>query len=74
MFMSNYRFSKSITDPELAEVTVAVFETAEMLAQQRLLDRALTDGEIVHRLASAGMNLPLPRSQQGVATICSLHL
>jgi hypothetical protein len=47
-------FFESLTEPELAEVARAVYETAEMLARQPLTDRALTDDEIGRRLGLEG--------------------
>jgi hypothetical protein len=51
-------FFESLKSAELAAVTRAAFETAEMLAKQQLMDQPLTDLEIGHRLARAGIELP----------------
>jgi pyrroloquinoline quinone (PQQ) biosynthesis protein C len=51
-------FFESLTEPELAAVARAVYETAEMLARQPLVDRALTDEEIGRRLQLEGSRLP----------------
>jgi hypothetical protein len=48
-------FFESLAGSELANVTRAAFETAEMLAQQPQLDRTLTDEETRLRLRRAGV-------------------
>jgi pyrroloquinoline quinone (PQQ) biosynthesis protein C len=48
---------ESMDGADLAAVTLAAFETAEMLARQPLMDHMLTDAEICRRLACAGINL-----------------
>jgi hypothetical protein len=50
-------FFESLTEVELIIVTRAAFETAVMLAQQPLMDQALTDAEIGHRLERAEIGL-----------------
>ena len=49
---------ESFTEPELAMVVRAVYETAAMLARQPRMDRALPDEEIARRLQRAGIALP----------------
>lgn len=46
---------ESLTSAELTSVARAAYETAEMLAQQPLMDEALTDAEIARRLRVAGV-------------------
>jgi hypothetical protein len=53
-------FFESLTESELAEVSRAVYGTAEMLAHQPQMDRELSDEEIDRRLRLAGIVLPAP--------------
>jgi pyrroloquinoline quinone (PQQ) biosynthesis protein C len=47
---------ESLTGAELTSVARAAYETAEMLAQQPLMDEALSDAEIARRLRVAGVD------------------
>jgi pyrroloquinoline quinone (PQQ) biosynthesis protein C len=51
---------ESFTNSELTTVTRAAYETAEMLAQQPLMDQTLSDEEISRRLRLAGVLVALP--------------
>jgi len=53
-------FFEALTGEELALVTSAAYETAELLARQPLTDQALSDEEIERRLRSAGIEVPRP--------------
>jgi hypothetical protein len=58
---------ESFTQPELATVVRAAYETAAMLARQAEMDRALTDEEIVRRLRRAGIELSAGGEDQRAA-------
>jgi len=51
-------FFESLTGDDLALVTSAAYETAELLARQPLADDALSDEEIDRRLRGAGIEFP----------------
>lgn len=51
-------FFESLTGAELTTVVRTVYETAEMLARQSVMDQALSDREIGRRLRAAGIELP----------------
>jgi hypothetical protein len=49
-------FFDTLSERDLISVICAVYETAEILGRQHLIDQALTDEEIVHRLREAGIH------------------
>jgi hypothetical protein len=51
-------FFESLTAAELTTVVRTVYETAEMLARQSVMDQALSDRDIGRRLRAAGIELP----------------
>jgi hypothetical protein len=51
---------ESLSDTEVGHVARAVYETAEMLSRQPLIDAALTDEEIDRRLSLNGMSVVRP--------------
>ena len=54
---------ESLTEPELATVARAAYETAVMLARQPEMDRALTDEEIARRLRRAGTGVSVAKAE-----------
>ncbi len=55
---------KSLTNTELATIACAVYETSALLARQPLMDHALSDDEIEHRLQREGIAMVLHRPPQ----------
>jgi hypothetical protein len=61
-------FFDSLPASDLALVVCAAYETAELLARQPLMDQALTDEEISHRLGEASTDWSfLCRSRQSIS-------
>jgi hypothetical protein len=56
---------ESLGGAELTSVAKAVYETAQMLAEQPKMDETLTDEEIGRRLRLAGIEVPCTRADTG---------
>jgi hypothetical protein len=54
-----------LSGTELTSVAKAVYETAQMLAEQPSMDEALSDEEIARRFMLAGIEVPRPRAGTG---------